>query len=111
MSASTLDRLRTITHDAGALAGDVVTDVSGAAFDALASVDTDRIAALPGAVVGGLGASSTLTRRFSLRRIMLGVGVIVAAGFVAALVVRSRRSEDAPVESGLDARRDVRMAG
>jgi hypothetical protein len=42
---------------------------------------------------------------------MLGVGVIVAAGFVAALVVRSRRSEDAPVESDLDARRDVRMAG
>ena len=111
MSTSTLDRLRTITHDAGAAAGHGLTEVSGAAIDALASVDTDRIAGLPGALVGGLGASSTLTRKFSLRRVMLGVGVIVAAGFVAALVVRSRRSEDAPVESDLDARRDVRMAG
>ena len=111
MSASTLDRLRTITHDAGVVAGDVVTDVSGAAIDALASVDVDRIAGLPGALVGGMGASSTLTRTLRPRRIMIGVGLIVAAGIVAALVARSRRSQDSPVVSDVDARRDVRMAG
>jgi hypothetical protein len=89
MSTSTLDRLRTITHDAGAAAGHGLADVSGAAID----------------------ASSTLTRRLSPRRIVIGVGVVVAAGILAALVVRFRRSEDSLVESDLDARRDVRMAG
>jgi hypothetical protein len=111
MSAPTLDRLRTITHDAGAAAGDVFTDVSGAAIDALASVDADRIAALPGALVGGASGSSTLSRRPSLRRIVRGVGLIVAGGLVAAVVVRSRRREGPAVESDLDARREVRKVG
>jgi hypothetical protein len=111
MSTSTLDRLRTITHDAGAAAGHGLAEVSGAAIDALASVDADRIAALPGALVGGIGASSKVTRRLSPRRIVIGVAVIVAAGVIAALVVRSRRSEDAPFESDRETRRDVRMAG
>lgn len=111
MSAPTLDRLRTMTHDAGAAASDVFTDVSGAAIDALASVDADRIAALPGALVGGARASSRLSPRPSPRRIVLGVGLIVAAGLVAVVVVRSRRREDPPVDSDLDARREVRKVG
>ena len=95
MSAPILDHLRSITHDAGVAAGAAVTDVSGAAIDALHSVDADRIADFPGVFVGGAaGASSKLTRRLSSRRILIGVGVIVAAGIVAAVIVRSRRLED-----------------
>ncbi|MGB7878930.1 MAG: hypothetical protein WBL31_09225 [Ilumatobacteraceae bacterium] len=95
MSAPILDHLRSITHDAGVAAGAAVTDVSGAAIDALHSVDADRIADFPGAFVGGAaGASSKLTRRLSARRIVIGVGVIVAAGVVTAVIVRSRRHED-----------------
>lgn len=111
MSASTLDRLRTITHEAGATAGDVVTDVSGAAIDLLASVDADRLAGLPSALVGGTRASSVLARRLSPRRVVFGVGLIVAAVLVAAVIVRSRRRKDPSFESELDARPDVRMVG
>jgi hypothetical protein len=111
MSASTLDRLRTITHDAGAAAGDVITDVSSAAIDALGSVDADRIAGLPAALIGGIGTSSTRTRWLSPRRIVIGIGLVVAAGVVTALVLRSRRSDDSPFESELDERPDVRRAG
>ena len=111
MSTSTLDRLRTITHDAGVAAGDVVTDVSSAAVDALAAVDVDRIAGLPGALLGATGASSRLRRRMRTRRIVIGAGLILAAAFVAAVIVRSRRRDDSRSESDLDARREVRMAG
>lgn len=111
MSASTLDRLRTITHDAGVAAGDVVTDVSSAAIDALASVDVDRIAGMSGGLVGASGASSALARRLSPRRMVIGAGLIVAIGFVAALVVRSRRREDSRSESDLETQRAMRKAG
>jgi hypothetical protein len=111
MSASTLDRLRAITHDAGVAAGDVVTDVSSAALDALAAVDVERIAALPGALVGVTGVSSARARRLRTRRIVIGASLIIAAGCVAAVIVRLRRRSDSRSESDLDARREVRMAG
>ena len=96
MSAPILDQLRSITHDAGVAAGAAVADVSGAAIDALHSVDADRISDFPGAFVGGAAdASSKLTRRLGSRRILVGVGVIVAAGVVAAFIVRARRHEHA----------------
>ncbi len=44
MSARILDQLRSIAHDAGKAAGDVVTEVSDTAIAAQQSVDVDRCA-------------------------------------------------------------------
>ena len=91
MSAPILDQLRSVAHDAGKAAGAAVTEMSGTAADVLQSVDVDRFAEFPAAVVGGVAGAST--RKRNPRRILIIAGAILAAGIVTAVIVRSRRND------------------
>ncbi len=92
MTAPILDHIRSVAHDAGVATGAVVADLSDGAVEAFHSIDAERVADVTAPFVGGaIGAASELRRRLDLRTVLITLGVVAAAGIIAAAIVRSRR--------------------